>query len=378
MDTISIFIPTKNRPEFLSRLLRYYHDTGFQGPIFVGDSSDPEQLAQAKLEISGLKDHITLAHLEMPDLNSVQCVQKLIEMLETPYAAFVADDDFLVPSALEKCAEFLDDNPDYSAAHGLGSLITVEGNAAHGSMKGAGYFKQPIIEDDAAGARFTHLFQDYAVTMFSLQRLNVWQSLYRNTSGISDWWRFGSELIECGRTVIAGKVKQLDCLHMIRQVHQPTQASDHDSEKGPNVSAINMSVTTIRDTFDWITNPRWAASYKEFSRLISEELAEKDHIEVDEAALLVKQSFWKYLSDTLNRHWNGQFAQNGQGMKRRSKNLASNVPGIPWAFNQWRSARGNLNNRLSVEAMLRPSSPFHSDFMPIYRAISTPVEAPVS
>ena len=73
----------------------------------------------------------------MPGFNSVECVGKLVHMVSTPYAAFVADDDFLVPSALEQCADFLDVNQDYSAAHGLGILVTVEGNAAHGSLKGA-------------------------------------------------------------------------------------------------------------------------------------------------------------------------------------------------------------------------------------------------
>ena len=40
---ISIVVPTKNRHEFIGRLLRYLHTQEFGGSVFVGDSSDDEK-----------------------------------------------------------------------------------------------------------------------------------------------------------------------------------------------------------------------------------------------------------------------------------------------------------------------------------------------
>ncbi|MBC8280176.1 MAG: TIGR00180 family glycosyltransferase [Chloroflexi bacterium] len=125
MNQISLFTPTKNRPEFVARLLRYYQDIGFTGPVLIGDSSDTDNLEQSKSLIEEMGQCLDVQHHEMPGLNGVQCVEQLIELVTTPYAAFVADDDYLVPSALYQCAEFLEENPDYSAAHGLGFLFSV-------------------------------------------------------------------------------------------------------------------------------------------------------------------------------------------------------------------------------------------------------------
>jgi hypothetical protein len=305
-------------------------------------------------------------------------VEKLIDMISSPYAAFVADDDFYVPSALDQCVQFLEENPDYSAAHGLGTLVTVENNEAHGPVKGAGYFKQPNIEDEAASSRFVSLFQNYSVPIFSVHRQETWQNMYEHAASIPDWWHFGSELIECSRSVIAGKVKQLDCLQMIRQVHQPLPASVQSTGSGSVPSLINISATAIGDPFDWVSNHRWAPSYEEFSRLISEDLARKDNIDVEQSKRLVKEVFWKYLSETLDSKWYGQFSRNGRRPESLSRRAAGALPGVPWLFNRWKSFRGNLDKRLSVEAMLRPSSDFHENFMPIYRAITESAPTPVS
>jgi len=380
MNQVSLFTPTKNRPEFVSRILKYYLDVGFQGQIIIGDSSDLDNLNKTKSYIQKMGPGLDVTHHEMPGLNGVQCVEKLIELIPTPYAAFVADDDYMVPSALYQCAAFLEGNPEYSAAHGLGLLFSVLDDAPHGQIKDAGYFRQPILEGETASARLTGLFHNYAVTLFSVKRLSTWQSLYKDSASIADWRRFGGELLQCGRTAMAGNIKQLDCLQLVRQVHQPAQALTDKKNNQSDYSAINMSSTSTEDSFSWLANPDWSKSYEEFHRLISDEMASRDNIDVDQAQALVKRVFWRYLADVINQNWNAKFRSEDTHLKPRIKRAARSFPGIQWVYQQMKSTTGNskVSRNFSIEVMIKPSSTYHQDFMPIHRSITSKVEAPIS
>ena len=45
-------------------------------------------------------------------------MKKALELSQSDLAVLCADDDFLVPSGLEKCIKFALDNPEYSCVHG--------------------------------------------------------------------------------------------------------------------------------------------------------------------------------------------------------------------------------------------------------------------
>ena len=47
-EKLSIWIPTKNRPFFLLRLLEYYKNTSFKGCLLIGDSSNGKFLEKNK------------------------------------------------------------------------------------------------------------------------------------------------------------------------------------------------------------------------------------------------------------------------------------------------------------------------------------------
>ena len=70
-----ISISTRNRPNYLSRLLHYYK---------------PKILAES------------------------------LKYVMSKFVVLCADDDFLVPESIMKCAKLLKENSDYSISHGLG------------------------------------------------------------------------------------------------------------------------------------------------------------------------------------------------------------------------------------------------------------------
>ena len=348
---VTLLVPTMNRSGFLIRLLRYYRDLGFQGCICIGDSSNTEHVERTKTVIAELQGKVNIVYRECPRLNIAETLKHLLDFVSTPYAALVADDDFLVPAALEQCALFLDRHPDYSAAHGVGAVLNLQSSGAYGEVTWAGHYRQPVIEGENASQRLLDHLSNYSVSLFSVHRVESWRLMYRDVSLLADK-AFALELLPCCLSAIQGKVKELVCFYLVRQVHEQRYL--------------------LPDVFDWLTSPDWLPSYQVFRDCLIEELVRQDGISMDEAQEVVKQALWSYLAKCLNRQWRSRYGQASAGGRTRFRQVARAIPGARRVWHTLRSLRPKKHDEFSLPALLRPSSPYHADFMPIYRAITTP------
>lgn len=377
---ITLFTPTLNRPEYMVRLLKYYRDIGFKGRISIGDSSDESLARETEDVVSSMQGELDVVHQRYPGINGVECVEQLLESIHTKYAAFASDDDFFVPAALDDCMAFLDANPGYSAAHGLATLMSVESNAAYGSVTGTGFYQQPEVENESASARLKNLLANYSVTLFSVHRTETWQSMYQQASMVSEWRRFGGELLQCSRSVIAGKVKQLDRLSLVRQVHDYRNVTHIDSNgsledtKSHNSQRINMTASAMSDEFEWLTGEEWLPSYNLFRDKVSKDLAERETMDGYEAQEKVKQAFWPYLLTALNKSSRKTHTENVSQVK----SVGSLIPGARKSWRVIKSLMPKGAEQMSLEGLLRSTSRYHQDFMPVYRMVTTGSASPVS
>jgi len=161
---------------------------------------------------------------------------------------------------------------------------------------------------------------------------------------------FAAELLPCCLSVALGKVKQLDCLYMVRQVNHPRHR--------------------LPDHYDWITNPEWQSSYLTFKHRLSEEVARQDGIDIESAEDTVKRGFWRYLSQGMNIQWNRRYALPKTGIRSTSTDTAKRIPGLRGAWHTARSFFPGASPRMSLPALLRRGSPYHGAFMPVFRAMS--------
>jgi glycosyltransferase domain-containing protein len=349
---VTLLIPTKNRPDFLFRLLDYYRDLNFQGYICIGDSSEPAHIERTKGAVAEFQDVLNIVYRECPYLAMANCVQQLLECVSTRYAALVPDDDFLVPTGLEECAAFLDGHQDYSAAHGVAAIVNLQSSGAHGHVAAAGCYRQPIIEDETSPDRLVNHLSNYSVSVFSVHRVESWRVMFGGSPLLSDT-SFAAELLPCCLSVILGKVKQLDPLYLVRQ------AQDQK--------------TFLPDLYDWITSPTWPASYLVFRDYLAEALVRQDGIGIDKARGVVKQAFWSYLAQGMTNKWQGRYTKDELGLHSRLRKNVRSIPGVRTGWHRVRSFLPGEANKMSLPSLLRPSCPYHADFMPIYRAVTTPL-----
>ncbi len=343
---ISLLIPTLNRSQLLIKLLGYYAEVGFQGTICIGDSSDDEHVRRTKEAIKTFQSKLDIIYREYPLLHDAACVQKLLDLVTTPYAAYIADDDFFVPSALDQCASFLENQPEYSAAHGLGALLVVQKN---GGVRNAGHYKQQVTEADTASQRLIDHLANYSATVFSLHRTESLRAMYQRVHTIPDRG-FAGEMLPTCMTVVLGRVKYLDCFYLVRLAHDQRHF--------------------LPGQFDWITKPQWVPSYEIFLDQVGEELARRDGMSKPEGMEVVKQAFSGFLIKGMVHQWNQRYLSAGAQPRSRWREMARRAPVLRRVWQQGRSYLPNEDHRLSLPALLRPTSRYHADFMPVYRAVT--------
>lgn len=403
-DRLTVLTLTYNRYPLLSRLLRYYQLCGAPFPLLILDSSSD---ARGSEGLAGWLRAPGMTHVPYdPSIPPTAKLEDGMTRVTTPYVVVWADDDLMVPRAMAAGVRFLDAHPEFSAAHGVSGLFQVGVERGRQVLAGVEPYPQSASTEETASQRLLHYLSDYTTLFYSVQRtsglvvnlrryrasglggsgtagpvhpehqgttraigmsphLGVVQettSLGRVGLHRSDWW------VELGLAclcVIQGKVQRLDGLYMLRERHPGIDSWKEGGEAGKRL-----------DVFDWVTCTSFARAYGAFQACLSEPLADQDSISVAQAQAVVKQAFWSYLSRALLKKWNIQYGRRGMPIPLRS--LGEAVRRSPMLHRGWRAVRSRMPGQgLAVESLCQSSSPFYADFMPIYRAITSPPSEPV-
>lgn len=350
---LTLIIVTRNRAHYLEKLLSYYAFLNLKYPLLIGDSSDTEEAGKNRVLCDRLKSKLSVSYFHFP--HDPQCGPSaelfrvwysLLDKVQTPYTVHHPDDDFFNPSCLEKCVAFLESNSDYSAAHGF-SLVVMETDSR---VVGTGKYPQPSNEEKSSSERLLRSFTVCSSMEFSVKRTEQ----VREALGCNIQSQFATnhfmELLNSGFTAVHGKIKKLDqLLHMVRRIHSQSISSAYS-----------------RDVFKWITHSKFSEDWNRFSDILSVAMAKRDQLSQEESKSAVKKAFWAYLKLELNSKWHGQYGQNHTS-KARLKRWGRGIPFLKQTRDQIYSFLPQ--GKSTLPALLKKNSPYHEDFMPIYRAI---------
>lgn len=351
---LTVVIPTKNHPGFLSRLLAYFQGQNFEWPLVIADSSDTEHAPEIRRAIDSVGSRLKLEHRSYKsDVRVIDKLKDVLWLVDTPYTALGADDDFFIPAGLNRAARFLESDPEFIAAHGEAVAFRVKSDDSYGPVEAACKYRQRTIDDTTGSERLRNHFERYSTTWYSVQRTERLRDIIGKTAALMLEPAHFTELLASGLAVIQGRVKKLQGLNMARQAY-------------PNQREYTPGI------FEWVTDLGWATQYVQFRDCLSEELARQDGTSIDDAREVVKEAFWSYLARGLTRKWQGRYAPDGCESPSRWRELARQIPGARRAWRELRSRLLTGRDEMSLPALLRPSSPYHDDFMPIYKAVTTP------
>lgn len=235
-DSATIVIPTRNRPEFLARLLAAYDRTAFPFPIHVEDSSDAYDLAAMGEWISTRLPNLRITyHPHDPRLQLPAKLRAAIARVKTPQMAFLADDDFYLPHALIRHAQWLEANPAAVAVLGGAYRFQHSPEAGVGGGLTWGRYPQRGLEDERAHERLARHVAYYTTNFYGLQRTSLLRSAWETAVDLYDDLYLG-ELALSVLLVSAGKI---GCLE------EPSFLRQRDAPKGYGVKSFYSWATGV-------------------------------------------------------------------------------------------------------------------------------------
>ena len=348
---LSIIVPTRNRSSYLERLLSYYADCRSPFPILIGDSSHEEEQRKTARMVQFFSRTLRVSHRIFPVGSGMYPVSyDLVKAVFTPYIVLLADDDLLVPRGLEAAVDFLETHPDYSAAHGMAALIKLSSPGPYGTVEWSESYGPSSIEHKQPGERLAAQFKTYN-TAFSVHRKRIMEIGYQHVVDLGLEAKF-AELLTQSLNVIFGKTKRLNLLYLVRQTH-------------PGQDSVQAAKT--RDIFEWLLDPEWRGHYEGFLNCLISELSIQQQIQPEEAQKALEKIFWFYLTHGLKKSWKARYAS---GERSRFSELFERRKNLRKIWHHIRAFIPWMEPEMSLPALLRPSSRFSQDFMPIYKVVS--------
>lgn len=221
LNSLTLVIPSHNRPLKLLRALRYYLSFQSIPWIVICDSTAEEcQISEFKKLVA----HPRVNYRRYPaTVVPFDKVMDALELVKTPYSCFAADDDLVTEHGLRQALGFLDMNHDYVACHG--QAISFAAIEELPSPKFLWKFEPDAhsVENDDVTMRVLEHTKNYFPTIYSVQRYEQKYSTFKGISQFTNDERF-AELLPSVLLVIEGKIKALDILYSVRE-HFTSRAS---------------------------------------------------------------------------------------------------------------------------------------------------------
>ncbi len=275
---LTLVVPTRNRPLFIQRMFQFYQDRGLRHPIVIADSSGAEAGPLNRQCAAAAGDRLQVDYQSYdPESDFLTKVLRALCSVDTEYVVFGADDDFFVPSTLDRCVAFLQKWPDYAIAHGRAAIVNARGSVHD--------YPQRSVELINSSARLYDHLAHYTATWYSVHRR---KALIANLEHVAAFTpqatavRFGELLPSC-LSLVQGKSICLGDLYMIRQDH---------ATSGGKTEMIWPQLLTSAD---------YSGHYIQFRGILISSLVRATGCTRDEAKEAVDVSFRAYLSNTVAR-----------------------------------------------------------------------------
>lgn len=212
---ISIIIPTKNRYEYIKKLICYYDNIRFSGKLIIVDSSEVEVLNKTKELISQKKLQIIFVEYNSDEIDSKS---KICKYIKTKYVVQSGDDDYFSPEGLKRIIEFLNDNKDYSSASGYG--YSVGFNIKKKNVHGLSVHNIMTSEKNNAFERVKDWKIHGSVADYVVCRKEIYLKILNNIWYEKDfplylirlYWEYTFKFY----LFLYGKIKELDKFYLVR------------------------------------------------------------------------------------------------------------------------------------------------------------------
>ena len=195
----------------------------------------------------------SIDYTHMPEKGFMERLSYAMKKVTTPFVILQADDDFLCTENLQKSANFLENNPDYSAV--TGRVLVFNELFTKSATKFSEYrFAENAfpLESNLASVRIERHLEHYMFTIYSMQRSSVWREFCEFVSPSLEPFEDYSltrpsmfELCQSLHCVASGKVMYLDEPWLIREYLPNSNGSSQRGETQNNRFGFNQTESFV-------------------------------------------------------------------------------------------------------------------------------------
>ena len=164
--SLTIVIPTRNRPKLWQAQLRLFRALGLDYPIIIADSSDPGYNNPVPMVALKNAKHWSFA----PNTPFYEKLAEVARAIATPFVAMVPDDDITFPHAIIAALDHLQRNPDYVSAYGY--VLNYGIHEDNFDIHRISFFT-PSVDDSPPIRRLFHLMRRYQPFLWSVMRTDT-------------------------------------------------------------------------------------------------------------------------------------------------------------------------------------------------------------
>ena len=204
-----------NRSSYITRYIDALEKQSFDGQLLIGDSSNKFHFSIIKNYIKKKKYSFEIILKHYPKKLPHVCIYNIKKFVKYDYLMWICDDDILIIKTLKKCVKFLKKNKNFSGVGGKILSVYIEKNIGI-----VGYEKYPCREvlHNNSLDRVKSIINNYNVVQYCLSRKTDFIERYSN--GRSNFDKgIGAEFFPTLMLCAQGKVKMLDDLFCVRQIH---------------------------------------------------------------------------------------------------------------------------------------------------------------
>lgn len=273
-ELFTIIIPEHNRPNRLKRLLDYFISYGCKN-IIVSDSSDVKFKYIDEYQNDIIYEYCPKVHL-------AEKLSQIFKYIATPYITMCADDDFVIPPAINQSVEFLNNHPEYASSQGLYACFYPQKRMAIYSI-----YPQMInnsISDESSAERVLHLMTQYYQFYYAVFRTEVFKGAINSIIELNKSCIQNLNLLELYLSmyaVIEGKHAVLPVLHEMREVI--------DNSAG----RTTLGLKELKEHHES------KEEYEYFIQKLSKLISQHDNIQFDEGKNIVNVAIATYLNSSI-------------------------------------------------------------------------------
>jgi glycosyltransferase domain-containing protein len=274
----TIIIPTHNRPKHLRRILSHYNEYGNNYRIIVADSSSDQDKNSNKKYICTFSD-LDILHLSNypSEIYFYDKMADAASYTDGKYCVVCPDDDFVTPNGINSSIHFLDNNPDFTIAHGDYLCFWLQAD-------GAGQFQfcsRPIyphrsLTFDDAWQRLEFHFSNYLPTQYAVHRTNLLNMAFSEAAKFTDDLQFG-ELLLSMLASIYGKMQ-----HVV----VPYAAREPSAQRRESLK-------------DFIRSGTYEDKYRRFRECLTTHLTGQSNLNAEDAGKVVDEAMFAYFSKNV-------------------------------------------------------------------------------